>query len=122
MDTTRDRETIYYKNQIAHLTEPGKYRVADTLFLFVTKAGSRSWVQRVNVNGVRQEKGLGGFPSVSLEEAKQKAMENRLKVRTGEPLEHEALTFEFAMMRPLKKSSCLGRSTPKRRQENGLLH
>ena len=114
MDTTRDRETIYYKNQIAHLSDPGKYRVADTLFLNVTQKGSRSWVQRVTVNGVRREKGLGGFPAVSLEEAKQKAMENRMKVRTGEPLEHEALTFEFAMMQALEKKQLSWKKHPEK--------
>ena len=93
----------YYKNQIAHLTEPGRYRVADNLFLFVTKAGSRSWVMRMNVNGERKEKGLGGYPSVSLDEAKEKALSIRLQVRMGEPIGNEAPTFEQAAMETIEE-------------------
>ena len=41
------------------IKEPGKYYDANNLFLRVYKAGSKSWVQRITINGKRREMGLG---------------------------------------------------------------
>ena len=50
-------------------------------------AGSKSWIQRLTINGMRRDIGLGGFPLVSLAEARDKAFENRrLARRGGDPL------------------------------------
>ena len=43
------------------------------LGLQVTKSGSRAWVLRVVVSGKRREFGLGGFPTVSLASARDRA-------------------------------------------------
>ena len=89
---------MYTQHQIARLTQPGRYQVAETLFLNVAKGGSRSWIQRINENGKRKEFGLGGFPGVTIQEAKEKAILNRNKTRTGESLQNNAPTFEQATL------------------------
>ena len=62
---------------------PGFYRAGDTLYLNVAPGGSKSWIQRITVEGKRRNKGLGGFPLVSLAEARDKAFQNRKKARSG---------------------------------------
>ena len=58
-----------------------------TLYLNVTTSGSKSWVQRLTVDGKRRELGLGGFPLVSLAEARAAALANRrLAYAGGDPL------------------------------------
>ena len=67
--------------------KPGMYGDGGTLFLRVFPGGSRSWVQRLTINGKRTDLGLGGFPLVSLVEARDMAFENRrLARRGGDPL------------------------------------
>ena len=54
------------------------------LFLRVRPGGSRQWIQIVQVDGRRMERGLGGYPLVSLQEAREVAFENRRALRRGE--------------------------------------
>ena len=69
------------------LKTPGRYRCDPSLYLFVKPTGTRSWVQRLVVDGVRREIGLGGYPDVTLTEAREQAAENRrLARRGGNPL------------------------------------
>lgn len=65
------------------LKRPGRYRAGQSLYLFVKPTGSRSWVQRLVVDGVRREIGLGGYPTVTLTEARDAAFENRRQARKG---------------------------------------
>ena len=72
-----------------------------TLVLAVQPSGSRQWVQRLVIRGRRRELGLGGFPLVSLAEAREAAFHNRKLARQGgDPLAHkrksEVPTFEEA--------------------------
>ena len=46
-------------------------------------SGARSWVQRVVIRGRRRDLGLGGFPLVSLSEARAAAHANRKLARSG---------------------------------------
>jgi len=41
------------------------------LFLLVKRSGSRSWVQRIMINGHRRDIGLGSPPVVTLAEARE---------------------------------------------------
>ena len=69
------------------LTKPGRYTAAPTLYLTVWKTGSKSWVQRVTINGQRRDIGLGPYPVVSIQEARRRALENRILIeRGGDPL------------------------------------
>ena len=45
--------------------------------------GSRNWIQRIIVRGRRRDLGLGGFPLVSLREAREQAFSNRKVARSG---------------------------------------
>ena len=65
------------------LKEPGLYRADPTLYLAVAPGGSKSWIQRLTINGKRHDIGLGGFPLVSLAEAREAAFANRKLARTG---------------------------------------
>ena len=78
----------FTETKIRALSRPGKHRVDDTLYLKVAPGGSKSWVQRLVIFGRRREMGLGGYPVVSLREARNKAFDNRrLVYRGGDPFE-----------------------------------
>ena len=53
------------------------------LYLMVRKSGSKSWVQRVTVDGRRTDIGLGGFPDVPLALARRKSEEIRAAIAEG---------------------------------------
>ena len=68
---------------VREVREAGRYCDGHGLYLDVQPSGSRSWVQRLVVRGRRREMGLGGFPLVSLDEARAKAFANRKLARAG---------------------------------------
>ena len=73
--------------RVRSLSTPGLYGDGGTLYLAVARGGSKSWIQRLTVGGKRRDIGLGGFPLVSLAEARDTAFENRrLARRGGDPL------------------------------------
>ena len=55
------------------LQEPGRYSDGGGLPLYIGKAGRKSWVLRITVDGRRRDIGLGGYPSASLALACKKA-------------------------------------------------
>ena len=63
---------------------PGRYFDGQGLFLMVQPSGAKSWVQRVTVRGRRQELGLGGYPVVTLQMAREAALTNRREIRKGQ--------------------------------------
>ena len=65
------------------ISTPGRYADGNTLFLNVTNGGSKSWVQRVTIDGRRRDIGLGSFPTISLAMARQRATANRLAIANG---------------------------------------
>ena len=65
------------------LTDPGRYSDGGGLHLYISKAGRKSWVQRVTIDRRRRDIGLGAFPSVSLAQAREKAAGNRAAVAEG---------------------------------------
>ena len=71
--------------KIRTLTVPGMYRDegTPTLFFKVWPGGSRSWVQRVHIDGKPRCLGLGGYPLVSLDEARDHAYQTRKAARAG---------------------------------------
>ena len=62
---------------------PGKHSDGASLTLVVKPTGRRSWVMRVTVDGKRRDIGIGGYPTVSLADARQKAAELRAEVADG---------------------------------------
>ena len=62
---------------------PGVYCDGHGLNLRVNASGSRQWVQRLVIRGRPRSLGLGGYPLVSLAEARSKAFANRKLAREG---------------------------------------
>lgn len=79
----RARELSAY--QIRRLTRPGLHAVGgvDGLYLNVKEGGGRSWSLRLMVGDRRREFGLGGYPTVTLEGARERAREMREQVWRG---------------------------------------
>ena len=63
--------------------KPGRHIDGQGLMLVVQRSGSRSWIQRLIIQGKRRDMGLGGFPLVSLSEARDMALANRKIARSG---------------------------------------
>lgn len=68
---------------VRNVSRAGRYCDGHGLYLDVRPTGSRGWVQRLTIRGRRTELGLGGFPLVSLKEARRKAFANRKLAREG---------------------------------------
>ncbi|WP_323781736.1 tyrosine-type recombinase/integrase [Thalassovita sp.] len=62
---------------------PGKYSDGGGLWLHVRAYGGSQWFLRYTSFGRRHEMGLGGYPGVSLKEARQEAEKWRAVVRDG---------------------------------------
>ena len=60
---------------------PGRHHDRGGLFLQVMPSGSRQWKQRLAMEGRRSDYGLGGFPEVSLAEAREQAARNVAEAR-----------------------------------------
>ena len=87
------------------LSAPGLHTVDTTLYLRVTERG-KYWVQRITIKGKRHDLGLGAFPVVSVDEAREAAFLNRRLVSAGgDPLAEKRKTmiptFEAAAMASL---------------------
>lgn len=58
------------------------------LLMQITPNGGRTWLLRVLVGGKRREIGLGGFPDVTLAQARERARETKDQIRRGvDPVE-----------------------------------
>ncbi|OWJ74620.1 tyrosine-type recombinase/integrase [Haematobacter genomosp. 1] len=58
------------------------------LLLQITPAGSRSWILRTTIGGKRRDLGLGGYPDVTLAQARERARESKDKIWRGiDPIE-----------------------------------
>src|SRR5690554_4442230 len=86
--------------QVRDLTKPGTYAVGgvDGLNIVVIPTGAKCWIlraktgERIGDDGkmrpVRAEIGLGGFPDVTLAQARERAREHKNEIRQGiHPLE-----------------------------------
>ncbi|MCY4514346.1 MAG: integrase arm-type DNA-binding domain-containing protein, partial [Candidatus Tectomicrobia bacterium] len=63
--------------------KPGMYYDEHGLILRVMPTGSKQWVQRITIQGRRRDLGLGGYPIISLAEAREQAFNNRKLARAG---------------------------------------
>ena len=69
--------------RVKALRDPGRYSDGVGLHLFISKKGRKSWVQRITVDGRRRDIGLGGYPTVSLAQARNRASDNREAIGNG---------------------------------------
>ena len=65
------------------LNRPGRHGDGDGLYLNIAPSGSKSWVQRIVVDGRRRDIGLGPYPTVSLARARAIAHDNRTAIAEG---------------------------------------
>jgi integrase len=75
---------------VKNLTDPGLHFVGEVpgLALQVLPTGARTWILRATVGNRRREMGLGGYPEVSLADARTLARQARQKIRDGiDPIE-----------------------------------
>ena len=64
---------------VKRLSTPGRHPAGNGLSLLVASGGSKSWAVRVG----RGDRGLGGWPAVTLKQARQLAEQLRVAVRAG---------------------------------------
>ncbi len=71
--------------EVSRLDTPGHHAVGGVagLYLYVNDASARSWVLRVMVGLKRRHIGLGGYPTVTLSQAKEAARQLRNDVSKG---------------------------------------
>ena len=69
---------------VRNVSQAARYCDGNGLYRDVRPTGSRGWIQRLTIRGRRTELGLGGFPLVSLKEAREKAFANRKLAREGD--------------------------------------
>lgn len=71
--------------EVKRLTKPGLHAVGGVagLHMQVNKNGARSWIMRASVGGRRRDIGLGGFPDVTLADAREKARHTRTAIEQG---------------------------------------
>ena len=76
--------------EVKHLKHPGRGRNAvfsvggvSGLLLQINPNGARSWILRTTVGTKRRDIGLGGYPEVSLAKARDRAREDKEKIRNG---------------------------------------
>lgn len=78
---------------VKNLTQPGLHFVGEVpgLALQVQPSGARTWILRITISGrkpPRRDMGLGGYPEISLADARALARQARQRVRDGiDPIE-----------------------------------
>ena len=79
--------TLAFIRSLAPDGRTHRYSDGGTLLLSLSPTGARTWIQRLTVAGRRHDIGLGGWPTVTITEARARALENRrLARRGGNPL------------------------------------
>ena len=69
--------------KVRAVTKSGRYGDGAGLYLNVAAGGSKSWVQRIVIDGRRRDIGLGGYPAVGLAEVRGLAVANRTAIAGG---------------------------------------
>src|SRR5688572_10804 len=71
------------KKQIEGFKDRGRYGDGGNLYLNVSATGSKSWSFIFRRDGKDTERGLGSFPDVTIDVAREKASEYRRMLRQG---------------------------------------
>lgn len=69
--------------KVSKASKPGLYEDGAGLRLVITDKGTKRWVLRLTINGRRVERGLGVYPDVSLDDAREQAAKMRRVARQG---------------------------------------
>ncbi len=78
----REIEKLSHRKIMA-IKEPGYYPDGGSLYLQVSKSGSKSWIFRYTRSKKATDMGLGSFMDVSLKEARDRASELRKDIKSG---------------------------------------
>lgn len=91
---------------VGRLKVPGRYAVGGVpgLLLQIKPSGTRSWILRISVAGKRRNYGLGGFPAVSLADAKNRAREHLNRVFAGADPTEEKKAARIAKREAVNRS------------------
>ena|SRR6516162_894679 len=84
------RRTLHRLNAltVSRLTEPGMYPDGGNLYLAISKAGVKSWIFRYRVASGERAHGLGPLHTVSLKQARERALACRQQRLDGiDPIE-----------------------------------
>lgn len=81
------------------------------LLLQITPNGGRTWLLRVSVGGKRREIGLGGFPDVTLAQARERAREAKDKIRRGVDPVEERKTAKAALAETRRRGLTFAEAT-----------
>ena len=72
--TTQRKRNALSAVFVQSVQETGTYADGGGLNLRVEDSGAKFWFQRVTIDGKRRNLGLGGYPTVSLAEARKAAL------------------------------------------------
>ncbi len=88
---------------VASRKRPGYYADGGNLYLRVAPGGSKGWVFRFRHNGRTRDAGLGTYPAISLEKAREQAQRWRRLVAAGvDPIEQRNSEREAARVAAAK--------------------
>jgi integrase len=88
---------------VCKLNKPGVYGDGGGLWIRVTESGTKHWIYRFSLAGKDHWMGLGPYPAISLEEARQEALKaknkrhkgiNPISARDAENAKSKNLTFQ----------------------------
>lgn len=79
--TSRSKRNALSAVFVQSVQESGTYSDGGGLNLRVEGSGAKYWFQRVTINRKRRNLGLGGYPTVSLAEARKAAIANSRMIR-----------------------------------------
>ena len=71
---------------VKRATKPGAYSDGYGLTLKIDARGNKRWIQRVTIRKKQRNLGLGSYPEVSLEEAREMALANWRAAKEGRDL------------------------------------
>lgn len=75
-------------NSVPRKLIPGTHCFGHGLYLQVTTGGARTWIFRYSLNGRRRDMGLGPYPIITLEAARESAAEaKRMAMDRTDPIE-----------------------------------
>lgn len=83
------------------------------LYLQLTPNGGRTWILRMLVGGRRRDIGLGGYPTVTLAQARDKAREAREKVQRGVDPVEERKSAKARLIEARRKGMLFGEAVDK---------
>ncbi|RKF14184.1 site-specific integrase [Roseovarius spongiae] len=72
--------------EVKRLSKPGRHAVGGAppgLSLSISQSGGKSWIFRVTIGDERRHIGLGSYPTVSLAQARELAIEEARKIKSG---------------------------------------